>query len=137
VIYATGAQSWSAPDVAEHALWALRSSAIEEVVVLGRRGPAQAAFTSAELRELANLDGVDLRVDPADLELDPVSRAWLDDHGTFTARTMELLRAFALRPPRSGRPPADRPAVPALARPDPRDGRRRGRRRSPQRDRAR
>jgi ferredoxin/flavodoxin---NADP+ reductase len=90
-------------DVAEHALRALRSSAIEEVVVLGRRGPAQAAFTSAELRELGNLDGVDLRVDPADLELDPVSRAWLDDHGTFTARTnMELLRAFALRPPRSG-----------------------------------
>jgi ferredoxin--NADP+ reductase len=89
-------------DVAEHALRALRSSAIEEVVVLGRRGPAQAAFTSAELRELGNLDGVDLRVDPADLELDPVSRAWLDDHGTFTARTnMELLRAFALRPPRS------------------------------------
>ena len=46
-------------DVADHALEALRESRIEEVVVLGRRGPAQAAFTSAELRELGRLDGVD------------------------------------------------------------------------------
>ena len=41
--------------------------------MLGRRGPAQAAFTSAELRELGRLDGVELRVDPAEVELDPVS----------------------------------------------------------------
>jgi len=44
-------------DVADHALEALRESRIEEVVVLGRRGPAQAAFTSAELRELGRIDG--------------------------------------------------------------------------------
>src|ERR671911_155491 len=60
-------------DVADHALAALRDSRIEEVIVLGRRGPAQAAFTSAELRELGRLDGVALHVDPADVELDPVS----------------------------------------------------------------
>src|ERR687895_692362 len=64
-------------DVADHALAALRESRIEEVVVLGRRGPAQAAFTSAELRELGHLDGVELRVDPAEVELDPLSRRWL------------------------------------------------------------
>jgi ferredoxin--NADP+ reductase len=52
-------------DVADHALAALRDSRIEEVVVLGRRGPAQAAFTSAELRELGHMEGVDLRADPA------------------------------------------------------------------------
>src|SRR5689334_4664978 len=51
-------------DIADHALEALRASAIEEVVVLGRRGPAQAAFTSAELRELGRLDRVALHVDP-------------------------------------------------------------------------
>jgi ferredoxin--NADP+ reductase len=90
-------------DIADHALQALRESRIEEVVVLGRRGPAQAAFTSAELRELGNLDGVDLRVDPADLELDPISEEWLAGDGTFTARTnMALLREFAARPPRAG-----------------------------------
>ena len=64
-------------DVADHALEALRHSQIEEVVVLGRRGPAQAAFTSAELRELGHIDGVDIHVDA--FELDPVSEEWLDD----------------------------------------------------------
>jgi len=89
-------------DVADHALEALRASSIEEVVVLGRRGPAQAAFTSAELRELGRLDGVDIRVDPGEIELDPVSRGWLAEHGTFTARTnLGLLREFAARPERT------------------------------------
>jgi ferredoxin/flavodoxin---NADP+ reductase len=83
-------------DVADHALAALRESRIEEVVVLGRRGPAQAAFTSSELRELGHLDGVELRVDPEEAELDPLSRRWLDEEGTFTARkNVELLSEFA------------------------------------------
>jgi ferredoxin/flavodoxin---NADP+ reductase len=89
-------------DVAGHALEALRDSRIEEVVVLGRRGPAQVAFTSSELRELGQLDGVDVRVDPDEVELDPLSRRWLAEQGTFTARkNVELLREFAARPPRS------------------------------------
>jgi ferredoxin/flavodoxin---NADP+ reductase len=89
-------------DVADHALEALRESRINEVVVLGRRGPAQVAFTSAELRELGRLDGVDIRVDPGDVELDPASYRWLAEDGTFTARkNMELLREFAARAPRS------------------------------------
>src|SRR3954451_11895816 len=45
-------------DIADHALEALRSSNISEIVVIGRRGPAQAAFTSAELRELGRMEGV-------------------------------------------------------------------------------
>jgi ferredoxin--NADP+ reductase len=90
-------------DVADHALEVLRGSRIEEVIVLGRRGPAQAAFTSAELRELGHLDGVEIRVDPDDIELDPVSRRWLGEEGTFTARkNVELLREFAARPARPG-----------------------------------
>jgi ferredoxin--NADP+ reductase len=88
-------------DVADHALEALRDSRIEEVVVLGRRGPAQAAFTSAELRELGHLDGVDLQVEPGDVELDPVSRQWLAEEATFTARkNVELLAQFAAAAPR-------------------------------------
>ena len=90
-------------DVADHALAALRESRVREVVVLGRRGPAQAAFTSAELRELGHMEGVDLRVDPADATLDPLSEEWLAEQGTFTARkNVELLREFADRPPRIG-----------------------------------
>jgi ferredoxin/flavodoxin---NADP+ reductase len=93
-------------DIADHALEALRESRIEEVIVLGRRGPAQAAFTSAELRELGRLDGVDTHVDAADVELDAVSRDWLEREGTFTARkNVELLEEFAAR---QSRPDANR-----------------------------
>jgi len=104
-ILTLGPDALGRTDIADHALAALRESAIEEVVVLGRRGPAQAAFTSAELRELGRLEGVDLRVDPAEVELDPVSLRWLGDAGTFTARkNVALLREFAARPPRAGAP---------------------------------
>jgi ferredoxin/flavodoxin---NADP+ reductase len=92
-------------DVADHALEALRASRVKEVVVLGRRGPAQAAFTSAELRELGHMEGVDLRVDASAAELDPLSHQWLAEEGTFTARkNVELLREFADRPPRIDAP---------------------------------
>ncbi|HEV7461498.1 MAG TPA: FAD-dependent oxidoreductase, partial [Solirubrobacteraceae bacterium] len=88
-------------DVADHALEALRESRIEEVVVLGRRGPAQVAFTSAELRELGHLDEVEIRVDGDDVALDPLSREWLAEEGTFTARkNVEQLREFAGWAPR-------------------------------------
>jgi ferredoxin/flavodoxin---NADP+ reductase len=101
-ILARGVDELVRTDVADHALEALRESRIEEIVVLGRRGPAQAAFTSAELRELGHLDDVDLRVDPAEVELDPVSARWLAEEGTFTARrNVTLLREFAARPPRA------------------------------------
>ena len=96
-------------DIADHALEALRASRIEEVVVLGRRGPAQAAFTSAELRELGRLEGVELRVDASEVELDPVSVRWLAEEGTFTARkNVQLLREFAGRAGRAGVPSARR-----------------------------
>jgi ferredoxin--NADP+ reductase len=99
-----GADELERTDIADHALQALRDSRIEEVVVLGRRGPAQAAFTSAELRELGHLDGVDIHVDPEELKLDRLSRQWLAEQGTFTARTnVELLREFASGAARGGR----------------------------------
>jgi ferredoxin--NADP+ reductase len=86
----------SSTDVADHALEALRNSRVEEVIVLGRRGPAQAAFTSAELRELGRLRDVHLCVEEQDIELDPVSSEWLAEEGTFTARkNVQLLREFS------------------------------------------
>lgn len=54
-------------DIAEHAREALARSRIREVCVVGRRGPAQAAFTHPELRELGELDDVNVVVDPGDL----------------------------------------------------------------------
>lgn len=55
-------------DIADHALESLRPRGVQEVIVAGRRGPLQAAFTTLELRELADLANVDVIVDPADFE---------------------------------------------------------------------
>ncbi|MFC6013743.1 FAD-dependent oxidoreductase [Nocardia lasii] len=66
-------------DIADHALDALRHSNIREVVVLGRRGPLQAAYSSPEFLALTHRAGVDVIIDPAELDLDPHSRAALDD----------------------------------------------------------
>ena len=52
-------------DTADHAIEALAESGIEEIVVLGRRGPAQAAFTNPEVRELGELTDADIVIDPA------------------------------------------------------------------------
>ncbi|MFD4459651.1 FAD-dependent oxidoreductase [Nocardia sp. NPDC058480] len=66
-------------DIADHALTALRDSNIREVVLLGRRGPLQAAYTGPEFMALRHLDGVDVIIDEADLALDPRDRAVLDN----------------------------------------------------------
>ncbi|HZC31459.1 MAG TPA: FAD-dependent oxidoreductase, partial [Gaiellaceae bacterium] len=55
-------------DTTDAAIEAIGASPLKEVVVLGRRGPAQAAFTPPELAELGELAGADVIVDPADLE---------------------------------------------------------------------
>jgi ferredoxin--NADP+ reductase len=83
-------------DAAEHAVDALRRSSIEVVRVLGRRGPAQAAFTNPELRELGELAGADVIVDPGDARPDRLSQAWLDTEADGTARrNVEILQTFA------------------------------------------
>ena len=76
-----------------------RSSApgIREIVMLGRRGPAQAAFTPPELQELGELAGADVVVDPADLELDAASAAALEDDRATARRNVEILREYATR----------------------------------------
>jgi len=90
----------AATDTADHAIEAFNASAVRDVVVLGRRGPAQAAFTNPELRELGELTRADIDVDPAELELDPDSSAWLESEGSPTARrNVEILREFAAREP--------------------------------------
>ncbi|HWQ12179.1 MAG TPA: FAD-dependent oxidoreductase [Roseiflexaceae bacterium] len=101
-ILVTDPEELAKTDIADHALAALRASRVREVVMLGRRGPAQAAFTNAELKEFGELRGVDVIVDPADLQLDPQSEESLAEN-RIAARNVELLRAFAARGP-SGAP---------------------------------
>jgi ferredoxin--NADP+ reductase len=91
-----------ATDTADHAIEAFAKSEVEEVVLLGRRGPAQAAFTNPELRELADLRRAGVDVDPKDLDLDEHSLTWLEHEADATARTnVDLLRAYAAATPKN------------------------------------
>jgi len=87
-------------DTADHAIEAFNAAGVREVVLLGRRGPAQAAFTNPELRELGELTRADVDVDPVDLDLDADSLQWLETEGDPTAkRNVDLLRDYAGRTP--------------------------------------
>jgi len=83
-------------DIAAHALEALVHSRVQEVFVLGRRGPAQAAFTPGELKELGELEVADPIVDPADLDEEAVVGE------EANKGNLDLLRAYAARSPRPG-----------------------------------
>ncbi len=86
-------------DTADHALAALAAAQVEEVILLGRRGPAQAAFTNPELRELGELSRAAPVIEPGELELDEHSRRWLETEADPTAkRNYELMRTYAERP---------------------------------------
>src|SRR6188474_3385461 len=97
------AEELAPTDTTDAAIEAIVSSGIREIVVLGRRGPVQAAWTSTELGELGDLAGADVVVDPAELELDPVSEAELEAASNVVQRNMDILREFAAREP-GGKP---------------------------------
>ena len=85
-------------DTADHAVAALAQAQVEHVVLLGRRGPAQAAFTNPELLELGELSRCDVVVDPAELELDEHSAAWLEQERRAIARkNVAILSEYARR----------------------------------------
>jgi len=88
-------------DTADHAIEALDAGEIREIVVLGRRGPAQAAFTNPEIKELGEMADADVIVDPAEVELDPASRAYIEsDEADKTSRVnVETVTEFASREP--------------------------------------
>ncbi|MGX1810596.1 FAD-dependent oxidoreductase [Nocardia sp. NPDC055321] len=89
-------------DIADHALEALRHSAVREVVLLGRRGLVHAAFTGPEFLALGHLEGVDVIIDPADIDAEVT--AALADPDTDPALRLKLSLAaeYAARPRTSG-----------------------------------
>src|SRR6201998_3869308 len=87
-------------DIADHALESRRPRGVEEVVIIGRRGPLQSAFTTLELRELADLEGVDVIVDPADLER--ITDEDATAVGKVCKQNIKVLRGYAGREPRPG-----------------------------------
>ena len=87
-------------DIADYALAALARSKVRNIYVLGRRGPAQAAFTNPEIRELGALQDAEVIVTPEEAELDPLSRAWLESEDSRTARrNVEILEGYARQAP--------------------------------------
>ncbi len=78
---------------------------MREIVVLGRRGPAQAAFTNPELRELGEMKDADVDVDPAEVELDDLSRDYLasDEADITTRKNVEIFTEFSQRQPEGKR----------------------------------
>jgi ferredoxin--NADP+ reductase len=84
-------------DIADYALEQLSQSNVKEVYMLGRRGPAQAAFTPPEAKELGELLGADTIVLPEEAELDPLSQASLADADRGTMRNIEIIQALAQR----------------------------------------
>jgi ferredoxin/flavodoxin---NADP+ reductase len=90
----------AATDIADHALESLLPRGVEEVVILGRRGPLQTAFTTLELRELADLEGVDVIVDPAQLE--GITDEDAAAVGKVCKLNIKVLRDYSGREPRPG-----------------------------------
>ena len=97
------AEELAPTDTTDEAIATIVGSGTREILMLGRRGPVQAAFTTPELQELGELAGADVTVDPADLELDPASEAALEGSTAITKRNLELLREYAAREP-AGKP---------------------------------
>jgi NADPH-dependent glutamate synthase beta subunit-like oxidoreductase len=89
-------------DMPQHVLDVLAAVPVEQITVLGRRGPAQATFTTQELRELGELDAATVLVDAADLELEPAAeeRASTDRN---VARNLAVLRGWVDHAPEPGR----------------------------------
>ena len=97
------AEELATTDTVDAAAQAIIDSPLEEIVLLGRRGPVQAAFTPPELQELGELAGADVAVDPADLVLDAASERALEEDRERARRNVELLHEYAARVP-EGKP---------------------------------
>jgi ferredoxin--NADP+ reductase len=90
-------------DIADYALEALSESRVKDVFMLGRRGPAQGAFTSPEVKELGELPEADVIILPEEADLDALSQAAMADADRGTMRKVQLIQEFAMKKP-AGKP---------------------------------
>lgn len=97
-ILAKTAAELRATDMPDHVLQVLNASAISDVYIVGRRGPAQAKFTTKELRELGELANADVVVDPAELVLDEAGKEAIETNKTIR-RNVETLQEWSIRTP--------------------------------------
>ncbi len=83
-----------ASDAADYAVEALSHTQIKTVHLLGRRGPAQAAFTNPEIKEVGDLAEADITTRPAETQLDELSAASIADDRVAKAK-VEILQSYA------------------------------------------
>ncbi|WP_052853256.1 MULTISPECIES: FAD-dependent oxidoreductase [Streptomyces] len=95
-ILSRGAAQLTTTDMPQGPLGALADSRVEDVWMVGRRGPSQAKFTTKELRELGSLPGTEVLVRPKELALDPAYRE-PGDLPAVRRRNIEVLRGWAER----------------------------------------
>ncbi len=121
----------SCTDTTDAAIEAILGSGLKEIVMVARRGPAQAAFTTPELKELGELADADVAVDAGRPRARPGQRGGARARHE---RAAERRGAPRVRVARAGRQEADDPAaLRRLAGGDPRRGARRGGRDRPER----
>ncbi len=89
------AEELAPTDTTDAAIRAINEAGVREILVLGRRGPVQAAWTPVEVGELGELAGADVLVDPAELVLDEASEAELESAPPTVRRNLEHLRDYA------------------------------------------
>src|SRR5581483_6886260 len=87
-----------ATDVPDYVLDALEHSKVRDIYLIGRRGPAQAKFTTPELRELGEIPNADVIIDPQQLELDEASAKVVAAKGALQ-RNIDVLKSFAAKTP--------------------------------------
>ena len=85
-ILAQSPDELASTDITDAALESLRQSTVEEIVILGRRGPAQAAFSPKEIKEIGELESSTLCLTAADVDLDELSQSWLDEKAAPSAK---------------------------------------------------
>ena len=97
-ILAKSVDDLATTDIADHSLEVLKDSRVKDIYMIGRRGPAQAKYTTKELRELGELLNADIFVDKADLVLDEASQKVADEDRAVSTQLKEL-HNFAEREP--------------------------------------
>jgi len=88
----------AATDMADHALKVLQQSKVKNVYILGRRGPAQAAFTPPEIKEMGEFAEADVNILADEAELDMASQAVLDEsQDKNTLKNLTFVQDYAVR----------------------------------------
>lgn len=102
-LLAKTADELAASDLCVHARAAFAATCIEDIWLIGRRGPVEASFTTAELAEFGELSRAATRVDAAALP-STLPAELSEEQKKLAGRNLEVLRDYARRGEQNERP---------------------------------